>query len=182
MKYLLPIFLFFTFSTYAQSADFLQVKKRGKTIKTIFAGNDISITTESGAFIYAYLKGIKSDSIFLQEFVIRFTPTTIGTYIKDTVGSFKYQYHYKDIKGLGKIKQSGFDTKGSGASLFGGGVVLSIASGIVYLVDRNKFSPALLYAGLGLGTAGYFLAKTSGKGTTFGKKYKLLYMDMSPTK
>ncbi|MGG9963882.1 hypothetical protein [Ferruginibacter sp. SUN106] len=182
MKLILPFLLLLSVSCSAQSADFIIVKKRNKTLQTIYAGNDIAFTTTSGAYIKAYINGIKNDTLFLQEFVINYLPTTFGTYILDTAGSFRYKFHYNQVKALGYFKKKGFDSKGSGASLFGGGVLLTLASGVVYIADRKKFSAPLLIASATLGTLGYFWAKSGGSGLVIGKKYKLVYMDMSNTK
>jgi hypothetical protein len=183
MKFILPILLVFSFSAYSQSADFILVKKKNKTLRTIYAGNDIAFTTVSGAFINAHINGIKNDSLFLQEYIIRYLPTTIGTYVLDTAGSYRYQFHYNQIKALGRLKKrKGFDRQSSGASLFGGGVVLTIASGIVYLADRKKFSAPLLIASATLATLGYLWAKGGNNATVIGKKNTLVYMDMSNNK
>jgi len=182
MKIILPLLLLFSASSYAQSADFILLKKNNKTIKTFYAGANIDITTTSGAYISAQINGIKHDSLFLQEFIINYLPTTIGTYILDTAGSYHYKFHYNQIKAIGKAEKKGFNTKGSGASLFGGGVILTLASGVVYLVDRDKFSAPLMIASAALATAGYFMAKGSSNAMLIGKKYKLVYMDMGNNK
>lgn len=182
MKMILPLLIVFSFTATAQNADFIYLKKKNKTLQTIYAGQHISITTVSGAYITAFINGIKNDTLFLQEFVVNYIPTTIGTYIVDTAGSFRYKFHYNQIKAIGKKQKRGFNAKGSGASLFGGGVLLTVASGVIYLVDREKFSAPLLIASAALGTLGYLWASSGSDGIVIGKKYKLVYMDMSNNK
>jgi hypothetical protein len=182
MKLLLPIFILLSFTAYAQSADFISLKKHGKTIKTFFAGSNIDITTTSGAYITAYVNGIKNDSLYLQEFIINYLPTTFGTYIIDTVGSYHYKFHYNQIQAIGQWKKAGFNKKGSGASLFGGGLLLTLASGVVYVVDRKKFSAPLLIVSASLAGLGYLWARSGGKGIVIGRKYKLVYINMNNTK
>jgi hypothetical protein len=182
MKIILPLLLLFSVSSYAQTADFIILKKGNRTVRTFYAGGNIDITTTSGSYISAHINGIKNDSLFLQEFIIQYLPTTLGTYIIDTAGSYHYKFHYNQIKAIGKLAKKGFNTKGSGASLFGGGVILTLASGVVYLVDREKFSAPLMIASAALATAGYFMAKGGSNAMIVGKKYKLVYMDMSNTK
>ncbi len=181
MKLLLPLLLLSSFC-YSQHADFIIVKKKGKTLQTIFAGKNIDFVTTSGAYINANINGIANDSIYLQEYIVQRLPTTIGTFILDTLGSYHYKFHYNQIAVLGKKPHRGFNKTGSGASLFGGGILLTLASGVVYLVDRKSFSAPLLIAAAGLGTFGYFLMKSGGKGIVIGKKYQLQYMNMSNTK
>jgi hypothetical protein len=151
-------------------------------MKTFFAGTNIEITTTSGAYINALVNGIKNDTLYLQQFIVQYLPTTFGTYIIDTIGSYHYKFHYNQVKAIGQWKKATFNTKGSGASLFGGGVLLTLASGVVYLVDREKFSAPLLIASAGLAGLGYLWAKSGGKGIVIGKKYKLVYMNMGNSK
>ncbi len=180
MKFFLPLLLLLSGTAHSQSADFIQLKKRGHTQKTFFAGSNIEITTTSGAYISAHIRGIQHDSLYLQEFIIQYLPTTFGTYIIDTLGSYHYQFHYHQVKAIGQYKKAKFNTRGSGASLLGGGALLTLASGVVYLADREKFSAPLLIAAAGLGTLGYFMARSGGKGIVIGKKYSLVYMNMTP--
>ena len=184
MKFLLPILLLVSTPSFAQSADFIILKKKNKTVATFYSGSNISFTAQSGAFINAQINGIKNDTVYLQEFIIRYLPTTFGTYIIDTAGSYHYKYHYEQIAAIGKKEKTNFNVKGSGAALLGGGAVLALASGVVYLVDRQKFSAPLLIAAVGLGTIGYFMAKgkKGGNGMLIGKKYRLVYMNMSNKK
>lgn len=181
MKSILPILLFISATSFSQSADFIQLKKHNKTITTFYSGMNIALTTESGAFISGLINGIKNDTLYLQEFIIRYIPTTIGTYIVDTAGSYHYKYHYNQVAAIGKKENTNFNTRGSGAALLGGGAVLTLASGIIYVADRQKFSLPLLLASVGLGTVGYFLAKgkKGGNAMVIGKKYKLVYINMS---
>ncbi len=179
MKILL--FLSFTFlltqRTTAQSADFIILKKKNKTIKLFYRGSNIEFVTTNGAYRNALIKDIKNDSIFLQEFLINRVPTTLGFFIIDTLGSFRYAYNYKQIAHFGKENKK-FNVGGSGAALLGGGTVLTLASGVVYIADKKNFSPTLLAAGAGLAAVGYLMNKGSGKGITIGKKhYRLQYMN-----
>jgi hypothetical protein len=181
MKLLLPILLLISATSFSQSADFIQLKKKNKLVTTFYSGMNISLTAQSGANINALINGIQNDTLYLQEFIIQYLPTTFGTYIIDTVGSYRYKYHYNQVAAIGKKEKTNFNTKGSGAALFGGGALLTLASGVIYVVDRKKFSLPLLLTSVGLGTLGYFLAKgkKNGIAMVIGKKYKLVYMNMS---
>jgi hypothetical protein len=172
------IFLFFSTATVAQSTDFLLLQKHGRTIATYYAGNHISFTTITGANIDADITAIRNDTLYLQQFTIQPIPTTLGVYMLDTTGSYRFQYDYNQIKSISNTGNH-FDLSASGASLLGGGAILVIASGIVYLVDRNSFSPALMIAGAALAGVGYFLSKGTGKGIKIGNRYKLVYVDAS---
>jgi len=149
-------------------------------ISTFYSGMNIAFSAQSGAYINGLINGIKNDTLYLQEFIVRYLPTNFGTIYIDTVGSYHYKYHYNQIAAIGRKEKTNFNTKGSGAALLGGGAVLALASGVIYTVDRKKFSAPLLLASVGLGTLGYFMAKgkKGGSGMLIGKKYKLVYMNM----
>jgi hypothetical protein len=182
MKWILFCSIFFSgYSSFAQSSDFILLKKKDKTITSYYPGNHISFTTTNGTPIDADITQIKNDTIYLQQYVVQQMPTTLGVYILDTTNSYRFQFNYNEIKSI-SLPVNHFDLTASGASLFGGGVLLAIASGIVYLADRKDYSPGLLIGGAALATAGYFIGKKSGKGITIGKKFQLLYIDTTNKK
>ncbi len=181
MKQLLLLtFLFTSFDIIAQPSDFILLKKKDRTISTFFSGGTIHFTSVNGTYIDANITSIKNDTLYLQEYIVRQMPTQLGVYILDT--SYYYaQFHYNQIKAIGKTGRR-FDWSGSGAALMGGGIVLTVASGVVFLIDNKKFSPELLGAAVALTGIGYLLTKQSGKGMEIGKKYLLLYVKASDKK
>lgn len=180
MKILFIFFLFLSSACIAQPSDFIILKKNGKTVKSFYSGSQIEFVTVSGVYKNAVITKVYHDSIFLKEYIVRQMVTQFGFYVTDTAGSYSYVYHYKDIKSLGK-KQKGFNVQGSGAALLGGGILLTLASGVVYLVDRDKFSPALVGGAAALGAIGFAMTKAGGKGIVIGKKkYRLEYMKLTP--
>lgn len=179
----LSIVLFFCIaqSSRSQPSDFLILKKKGKSITNFYAGTNIEFVSIYGAYRNGLITQIRNDSVFIQEFQIQQIPTTLGTYITDTVGSFRYAYPYRDILTIGSKPEKGFNLAGSGAALSGGGVLLMVASGVVYIVDKDKFSPELALGAAGLAAVGYLLSKAAGKSIVIGKRgYSLEYADMTP--
>jgi hypothetical protein len=182
-KLILPLLLLIlSFECTAQSADFLILKRKGKNTARYFAGSNIQFMTTSGAYIDGLINEIKHDSIFLQQFIVQQLPTTFGTFITDTVGSYHYKFDYRQIAAINATKRQNFDWRGSGAALLGGGTLLVLGSGIVYLADRQKFSAPLMIAGAALGTLSYFMAKGGSSGIVIGKKYQLQYISMQNQK
>lgn len=159
----------------AQQPDFILLKHKERTVATYFAGSTINFTTINNVSVEAKITAVRNDTLFLKSYIIHQVPTQLGIYILDT-NYYYSQYHYKEIKAIGK-KGRKFDWGASGGTLMGGGLLLSVASGVVYLADRNKFSPGLLGASAGLFGVGYLLSKTSGKGMVIGKKYSLVYVN-----
>ncbi|CAN5537341.1 hypothetical protein BH11BAC5_BH11BAC5_27030 [soil metagenome] len=166
---------------FCQSADFILLKKHNRTIGSYYKGNDIAFTNPQGSYIEALITDIKNDTLFLRQFIIRQVPTTLSVYMLDTVASYRYQYNYKEIKAIGRAGGK-FNVSGSAAALMGGGALLTVASGVVYLADRNKFSPQLMVGAMALGGIGYLMAKLTGKGMVIGKKYSLVYVEVSNNK
>ena len=179
MKFLVAFLLLYSISVSAQNADFIQLRKKGKVQATYFAGSDIAFSTSTGAYINAHISAIRKDTLYLQEFLVQRMITKFGFYIIDTVGSFRYQFHYRQIAMIGRNERKNFSITGSGASLFGGGMLLTLGNAVVFLADHKKFSPGFMAASAGLCGLGYLLLKSGGsKGLVIGKKYKLQYMDM----
>jgi hypothetical protein len=181
MKYIIPIILIglLPFYVKAQTPDFLVLKKKNKTIQSFYSGTPIEFTTVHGVYKNGWITKIQNDSIFIKEYIIRNVMTQMGFYVIDTAGSLSFTYPYKDIAQIGK-KSSGFNWSGSGAALLGGGILLTLASGVVYLADHDKFSPELMGAGAGLGLVGYFISRSAGRGIIIGKrKYRLEYVRMT---
>lgn len=179
MKITFAYLFFVSTLSFAQSGDFIILKKNNRRAATYYSGSNIAFTSSRGAYFEGVINRINNDTVYLQEFVIRRLPTTFGTYLIDTAGSYHYKFHYNEIRMIGEKERSNFNLQGSGASLLGGGLLLALGSGIVYVADRNTFSAPLLIAALALGTTGYFMSKGKGHGIVIGKKYSLVYMDMS---
>ena len=174
--FLIPLF------TTAQTADFIILKKKNKTISIFYKNSNIEFVTTQGAYRNAVINDIKNDSVFLQEFLISRRPTTLGFFVIDTLGSFRYAYNYKEIYHFGQENKK-FNLAGSGATLLGGGILISLASAVVYAADNKNFSPALLAAGAGLAGVGYLMSKGANQGITIGKKhYRLQYMSTNVLK
>ena len=109
-------------------------------------------------------------------------PTTLGFFIVDTLGSFKFAYNYNELYHFGK-ENNKFNLAGSGATLLAGGILITLASGVVYLADNKNFSPTLLVAGAGLAGIGYLISKGANNGITIGKKhFRLQYMNTNVLK
>ncbi len=176
MKLLLPLLLFISISSIAQSSDFLLLKKGSKTVHAYYAGTQIEFLSNTGAYLSAQITEVKKDSLYLQEFIIQKMITKFGFYILDTLGSYRYRFHYNQIVAIGQKKEKGFSWSGSGAGLIGGSALLSLGSLVVLVVDKEKFSPGLLVGSLALGGLGYLISKTSHHPLKIGKKYHLLYM------
>ncbi len=168
------VFLVFTQQAMAQQTDFILLRQKQKTIASFFPGSPIQFTAASGTTIDGEIMAIRNDSIFLKQYIVRQLLTQLGVYMLDTL-VYYYHFHYRDIAAIAKRGRR-FDWASSGAVLLGGGALLTVAGGVVYLADNKNFSPALLAASAGLTVVGYFLSRHSYKGMVIGKKYTLQYI------
>ena len=161
----------------AQS-DLLILKKNYHTIETFFPGSEMTFST-SNRFYKANVSSIKNDSIFLIQYDVRQIPTTLGVYILDTVSTYNFAVNYHDIKSFGK-NRNGFDLSSSGAALFGGGILLTTAGLVTWIVTKPNTeyhaSPQFVIGAAVLAGIGYLLMKTANKNIKLGKKYSLDYI------
>lgn len=163
----------------AQQSDFIVLKKKNRTIKSFYTGTPIEFETIYGSRRTGIITEIRNDSIFLREYITRQVMTQMGFYVIDTAGSVSNGYPYRDIRSLAS-ENKGFNWQASGLALITGSIVLTLSSGVVFLVDRDKFSPELLAGAVGLGIAGYFIFKASRQGIVIGKrKYRLEYIRLT---
>lgn len=177
------ILLLTAFYSKGQPSDFIILKKKDKTIRSYYPGVEMEFVTKTGAYRKAYITSIHNDSLFMKEYIIRQAMTKFGFYVADTLGSYSYAYDYRDISTIGRKEKKGFNVQGSGAVLLGGGLLLTLASGVVYLADRKKFSPVLMGASAGLAAIGYLMTRVNSKGIIIGKKkYHLEYVNLSAEK
>ena len=110
MKKLLASFIFLLFSGICLSqTDFIVLKKNDRTLKTMFAGEDVSFTT-SLRYYSGRIDAVENDSIYLLEYDVRQVPTNLGVYILDTVATYRSGVYYKDIlKIQNKIEHATYD-------------------------------------------------------------------------
>jgi hypothetical protein len=177
-KFFLFAFLFFAWCSSIGQADFILVKKRDRTLKTLYAGSQISFTT-SLRYYSGMIDAIKKDSIYLLEYDVRQIPTSLGVYMLDTVATYHNSISYRDILKI-ENKKAGFNLAASGASLLGGGILITTIGLGTWLFTKNgdqyHASPKLVVGSAVLGLAGYVLLKTNVDNYTIGKKYHLQYI------
>lgn len=162
----------------AAQNDFIVLKKKGRTVKTLFTGSQISFIT-TVRYYSGRIGSVENDSIYLLEYDIRRIPTTLGIYILDTLATYRTGIHYKDILKIYR-ERKGFDLSASGASLLGGGILITTVGLGTWIFtksgDRYHASPKLVIGSALLGAAGYALLKTNSHSYTIGKKYELNYI------
>jgi hypothetical protein len=92
MKYLIYIctILFFVTEARAQVADYIVIKnKRGRTLKTYFAGSSMMAETRDGVQLLGIVKEFKNDTMWFQQRETRLVPTAFGTKVDSVIYTFQ---------------------------------------------------------------------------------------------
>ena len=168
-----------TVSSFAQSGDFIVLKKNNRTIKTLFSGSPVSFTTATGSYT-GRINKIERDSLFVVQYDIRKVFTNLGVYIIDTIASIQTAFYYKDVISINK-QTSGFNWAASGGSLLGGGVLLTtvgVGTWIFTKPGTQYHAPTQLVIGSAiLAGVGYLLITQNRQIIKFDKKYTLAYIN-----
>ena len=168
----------------AQQADFLVLRKKQHTIKSFFTGSQVNFLTRGRSYS-GLVTAIKNDSIFMTEFDIRQVPTNLGVYVLDTIARYHVSFPVKEITGVGE-DQRGFNWSASGASLLGGGILLTTIGAGTWIFTKpgtRYHAPYQLVIGSAiLGGVGYLILKSHGSTYKFGKKYNLQYVSVNTQK
>jgi hypothetical protein len=181
LVFILSAFVLFASNCAAQN-DLLLLKKNNRTVKSFFPGSEIDFSTISRYYEQAQITGIQKDSVFLVQYDVRqvYSPT-LGVFVLDTVATYPFAVNYKEIIALGKNTKK-FNWSASGATLFGGGILLTTAGLISWIFakpnTRYYASPQLVIGAAALTGIGDLLLKTGNKPMKLGKKYTLHYLKL----
>lgn len=182
MRYVFIIAFFCCYSgfSFAQN-DLLILKKNDRKIESFYPGSEIDFSTAERYF-EAYITAIKNDSLFLVQYNVQHVLNSINVYILDTVSEYHFAINYHEIVSIGK-KRKGFDLNASGATLFGGGILLTTAGLVTWIFSkphtRYYASPQLVIGSAVLAGVGYILMKSGNKTMVLGKKYTLTYIKVT---
>lgn len=172
---------FIYINSFSQPSDFLLIKKSNKTVKTFFAGSNISFQTDEGRY-EGRIDTINKDSLFISQFDVRQAMTVLGVYVLDTVTIYKLKFNYNNIIKIDEQRTRGFDVAASGGSLLGGGILLT-AFGLGTWAFTKPASQYYASRGLVIGSAslagvGYLLLRSKSSRYIIGKKYQLDYVNV----
>ncbi|GAB3005455.1 hypothetical protein GCM10027051_00390 [Niabella terrae] len=168
----------------AQVPDFIAVrKKNGITVKSYYAGTDISFISKEGRRYDGRVDRVANDSIFLKYYQTNAYTNVFGTLSYDTVNTYIVPVHYQDIKQVlipREMKKSHYlNTVGKLAFYGGYGYTLlnivNSGNGYKPFARDNLANTAV---GLGIGTLGLILNRRYRKGYQRSGKYRIVYMDL----
>ena len=161
-----------------QQSDFIVLKKKNKILKSYFSGSQIQFIAND-AFYSGTISKVDKDSIFIIQYDIRKVPTNLGVYMMDTISALQYPVYFKEVTQIIKNRK-GFDWGASGASLFGGGVLISAVGMATWLFtkqDSRYYAGTKLVGGAALAAAAGFVLLKSNKSTyAINRKVTLHYI------
>lgn len=184
MKPLLLLAAFFLLQTgSAQSLDYLSVRKgNDRVVKNFYAGSDIQLQLADGSYLGGPVQSIRSDSVFVTVYDIRYYPTVWGTYMRDTVAKTLVGLRYKDIQRIYLNRRRSFFQRTAGPLLMLGGAgyfTLNVLNGAFFdnsLADRKNVKHIGIAAGMfGLG---YLLKKLFASDGFSTKRHHIVYVDL----
>ncbi len=162
----------------AQRSDFIVLQKNNRTIKSFFSGTNATFVAD-GQLYSGKIERIESDSIFIIQYDVRRVLTNLGIYMVDTISALKYPVSFHAVTQIMKDRK-GFDWGASGASLFGGGALITTVGLVTWLFtkkDSKYYAGPKLVAGAALAAlTGYILLNSNQSTYTINKKFTLHYI------
>lgn len=181
--FVFALMLLFVLDTQAQTSFDIVVLRNRKnhTIKSFFAGIPITFGDQSGQVISGVIKRVANDSVFIQQYDIRQAATMWGTQVQDTISTYFIKYHTNEIVWIAKPRQMAQPIRNGTAFMLGGaGYALLHVFNAAYLGEPVLWSNMAIAGGVIAG--GYLLKKIHSNRYVIGKKYKLIYINTTPSK
>ena len=164
------------------SLDMVVLRNRqNRTIKSFFSGIPITFGDKTGQVVQGVIKRVYNDSIFIQQYDIRRAATMWGTPVQDTIGTYFIKFHPNEIVWIAKPRQIASSIRNGSAFMIGGaGYAVLHVLNAAYL-GQPVLWPNMAIAG-GVVAAGYLLKMLHSDRYMMGKKYKLIYINTTPSK
>lgn len=184
MKILLlaGILLFGTY-TQGQSNDFLLLKKKGKTVRRLFAGQYILAAIDSAGPYELLIRDVYKDSVRLMGYSLVQSATAYGGFYIDTVARYYITKPYQSITAFFQNRNKKFNFGGSGGTMMAAGFLGLLITGVnaAYLKQPlfTGGTPWFAAGSVALAGVGYLLYKASIKPIEIGKKYQLVYVKVN---
>jgi len=168
-----------SFISFSQS-DVIIIKKNGRPVKTFFKGSVVDFKTNTGEWFHSTISGIRDDSLFFRELVVRQVMTQFGVTRMDTMTTYTRAIYYKDIVAIPKPR-SGLGIKPETLMMLGGGGYAAlnlINSAYLHYAPFGKDNRSKLLPALGVATVGYVISRFRKYHLPIGKKYTLHYVPL----
>lgn len=188
---LFALILFALIPSYSQSDYLVLKKKNNRTLKTYFPGTFISAVTYSGFTLNGVIRNIRNDSIFVEQQNVYQVGTQFGVPALDTIvytlGVYYQEivkFNYNSHTGPGGAPRS----RGSSPLLIprilatgGAGYIVLELINSAYRKEKLNDGNKLVTMGIaaGVATTGIVWMSIARKRDKPGKKYNVIYVDMT---
>ena len=180
---LLVVLLGFTCHVQAQSNDFILLKKKGKTVRRLFAGEYILAAIDGAGPYELVIREVYKDSVRLMGYSLEQNATAYGGFYIDTAARYYITKPYQSITAFYNNRNKKFNFGGSGGTMMAAGFLGLLITGVnaVYLKQPlfTGGTPWFAAGSVALAGVGYLLYKASIKPIIIGKKYQLVYVKVS---
>lgn len=180
---LLGLFLFIMGSSFAQSLDYISVrKKNGRVVKNFYSGSTILLETHGGGYFQGPISAIRNDSLFVTIYDVRLFPTTFGSYIKDTISIVVMGFATREIKRIQLNQKSSFIQRTGAPLLMLGGAgffAVNVLNGAFF--NRSVTDPEnLRNLGISVGAfgLGYLIRKLFSNDGFTKSSHRIMYVDL----
>lgn len=184
MKPTLLVFLIFFLQTaFAQSLDYISVRKKNdRVVKNFYKSSAVLLQTTYGSFIQGPVERIANDTVHVRVYDVRLAQTFIGSIIRDTITSTLVSVHIQDISRIFINKKKGFFQRRTGPVLMiagSGYLTLNLLNG-TFFSDRVQPSEKVrkVITGAGLFGLGYLFQKLFADDGFSKKKHRIVYVDL----
>jgi hypothetical protein len=177
---LLCSLFFFGSLVSAQSNDFILLKKKGKTVRRLFAGQYITAAIEGNGPYDLLIRNVYNDSVRFMGYALAQNATGYGGFYIDTVERYYITKPYRSFTAFYNDKNKKFNFASSSGTLMAAGFLGLLMTGVnaAYLKQPvfTGGTPWFAAGSAALIGVGYLLFKTSTKPIKIGKKYQLVYV------
>jgi hypothetical protein len=178
-KLLLAFTLLVAFVANAQKGDFITIRKKGQTFKTLFTGSMVHFRSVTGDWYNGRIVDIANDTIFFREVIVQQVPTPWGVSRLDTMTTFIRKIHYHDIAAIPRRETSFGYIKNGSLQMIGGAGYMGlnlINSGIQHYAPFGRENRGQLIAAAGVFAVGKLLHTLRKPFLLIGEKYTLTYV------
>jgi len=181
--FLILITIFIVNASFGQ-ADFFQLKKKDKVLKTWYKDNDIYFQLKNGQWVNAVIHNIRDDSLYLRPYQVQTFINRLGLNYLDTTFYGLMTIHINSIHAFPK-EDEGFSYVKNGAifKIAGGGYLLLNVINTLSANEPVFGEDNLPKVGIAVGViaVGVVLGLTHKSAYIIGKKYHLEYISVKPS-
>lgn len=168
---------------FTQSLDYISVRKQnGQVVKNFYAGTNILLQHVDGSYLQGPIEAVRSDSVYITMYDIRYYPTTWGSFVRDTISTTVAGLPVNEIRRVHLTRRRSFFQRNAGPLLMiggGGYFLLNVLNGAFYdmpITDRSNVRK--IGTAAGAFGVGYLLNRLFASDGFSKKKHRIVYVDL----